>query len=87
MNKLIIDIPQANASWVVGVNDLLEKPNKMSEFEREELGKLVKAMSDEEMVLTAKVLPDDVLISEILRRYYMMRSKLHDMRCVFGTEK
>ena len=87
MQKPIIEIPQTNPDLVIEVHKLLGNSDSMSEIEREELANRIKAMSEAEMVLTAKLLPDDILMNEIARRYYVARDMLHDVKCALRTEK
>lgn len=87
MQRPIIDFQQANMDWVIGVNKLLGRTDSMSEMAREELGSRIKGMTEEEKALTAKLLPDDILMDELARRYFVAREMIHDMKSAIRAEK
>ena len=52
----------------------------MSGLEKEELQTRVKAMTEEEMKIVAKLLPDDILWEELHRRYALRSNTIATIR-------
>ena len=58
--------------------------NKLSEVEKEQLKDITKAYKDEELHVIIKVIPDDYLWDELMRRDSLMFEKITNIEEVLG---
>lgn len=58
--------------------------NKLSEVEKDQLRDITKAYKDEELHVIIKVIPDDYLWDELMRRDSLMFEKITDIEEVLG---
>ena len=59
--------------------------NKLSPIEKEELKDITKAYTDEELNVIIKVVPDDYLWDELMRRDSLMLEKITYIEGILGT--
>lgn len=57
----------------------------MSELEKKEFKERIKALSDEEVLETVKLLPDDCLWNELFRRNTKMLQRVNQIEEVLGV--
>ena len=63
----------------------MEEVNKLSPIDKEELRDITRAYSEEEYTTIIKVIPDDYLWDELIRRDKAMLEKVYYIESILGT--